>query len=409
MRSSSIYNLKLPPKLKQVDGIEYMLKHKKCINASDCGTGKTIQALAVVTHTKLKALVVCPAYLMDNWDAEVEKFTHLTDDDITITSYSKLKVYPSLYKGVQIVIFDEFQYLKNMEAARTVRAHELVCALQPEYVLGLSGTPIKNRVPEFYSLMCLVSYGDFKGIHTEYNYYQFCNTFSIRSEMRISGRRIVKYSGVKNKTLLREYLVGKYVKVRLDEVVTLAEPLESYVTVKYKDDKKLEEVWLEHNKSKGYDATVKRDSALLKVDFTHKYINELIENGNGPIVLFTCHPDVCENLAGKLKHRVGIITGKTDTKFRFKIVEDFQNGKYEVLCCTIGAASTGFNMTKARHLVFNDLDWVPANNYQAKARVQRMGQENRVHYHFINGSKTDAMITRQLVDKEKVIKEVFCE
>ena len=54
-------------------------------------------------------------------------------------------------------------------------------------------------------------------------------------------------------------------------------------------------------------------------------------------------------------------------------------------------AGVGINLTAGRQVVFNDLDWVPANHWQAEDRAYRIGQTGTVNVTY--------MIARGTVDE----------
>jgi SWIM zinc finger len=58
----------------------------------------------------------------------------------------------------------------------------------------------------------------------------------------------------------------------------------------------------------------------------------------------------------------------------------------EVLRALIGRAPRArllASITKARQVVFNDLDWTPANHWQAEDRAYRIGQTNTVNVTYL--------------------------
>ena len=56
------------------------------------------------------------------------------------------------------------------------------------------------------------------------------------------------------------------------------------------------------------------------------------------------------------------------------IVDRFQQDEsVRVLVANLIAGGVGLNLTRARQVVFNDLDWVPANHLQAEDRCHRIG------------------------------------
>ena len=69
------------------------------------------------------------------------------------------------------------------------------------------------------------------------------------------------------------------------------------------------------------------------------------------------------------------ISGSVSMKKRDTIVQRFQNGEIEVLCCTIASAGVGLTLTKSNHVIIAESDWVPGNLNQAIDRVHRMGQK----------------------------------
>ena len=67
----------------QKEGIEFLLKNKKCILADSMGTGKTRQALIASMETCApKILIICPASLKSTWKREICVYNDETDVSI---------------------------------------------------------------------------------------------------------------------------------------------------------------------------------------------------------------------------------------------------------------------------------------------------------------------------------------
>lgn len=424
----------------QVEGVKYALLHHYHLNCDAPGVGKTLQALTTAFfHQRNKhfpTLCVVPSYLAFNWELEIEKFSktkkkYLTlktgksvkkwiqsdkGEDFVILSYGLFRANASILQFFKMVIWDEVHYLKSIDALVSQAAHAQLEMWKPPVMVGLTGTPVKNRVPEFYSLLCLCAYNTrgTSGVSVldGYSFWDFKNAFCYREKIRIGARRFVdKFHGLKNKEGLKLLLRGKYIR-RTNEVLGLEEPIIKDIYVNYRTNPKLLEEWENFNKGvkKSINSTIKKEAALKVAPATAKVCKDFMVEQRGPIVVFTCHPDVVEIIHNKVgKCRFESITGSTSNKIREKINVDFQEGLIDVLVCSIGAASTGLNLFKSNTMIFNDEDWVPENNTQAMMRILRKGQTKRCSFYFMRGSKSEKIISQKLQDKSKTIKELLEE
>ena len=76
----------------------------------DMGLGKTLQALAMVSiymheHTKAKMLLLAPAFLIKDWEANVEKRLAFAKERITVLSYDKAKLRAKELKKEKYTLF----------------------------------------------------------------------------------------------------------------------------------------------------------------------------------------------------------------------------------------------------------------------------------------------------------------
>ena len=175
----------------QFEGVGWLLNQERStskggILADEMGMGKTIQMISLMLESRRKTLIVAPAVAMYQWKKEIE--THVSDGifnvgvyhgtkknnfsiqkyDIVITSYGTLATaysrmkYGLKRKGKKVtedsvlhytefgrIILDEAHSIKD----RTCVISKAVFSLEAEFRWGLTGTPVQNRVGDYYSLV----------------------------------------------------------------------------------------------------------------------------------------------------------------------------------------------------------------------------------------------------------------
>lgn len=393
----------------QKRGVEFHLSHHYSINGCKMGLGKTIQAIATIAHTTGRVCIVCPAYLKRNWYSEIEAFMPKTfKAPIQVLSYEGFLKYAP--KDCNVLVFDEAHYLKNMESKRTQFAHNYVKSTKPEYLLLLSGTPIKNRVTEFYSLMKLCSYNPRRtsGLPLTKGFHNFAAALCDSYQMPTAYGSVTKYTGLKNKPLLIKYLKGKYFSAKNDN------PLPSLIRQRVEVDAKMSKLLqdeIETDFANNHISTAKKNLALLKATFTANYVVDCAQNEELPVLVFSDHIDSCKAIAEQIKIkrqlRCQVITGATPSDDRQRFVDQFQNQALDVLICTIGSMSTGFTLTATNRVIFNDLSWCPADNEQAQKRIHRIGQSRDCFVVHILARGIDRKIESVLAEKQQTLDKLY--
>lgn len=430
----------------QKEGVKYIGEHHYSICGDDMGLGKSLEAIAPIMMTDLPTLIICPAFLRLKWAQEFKKhcieapqikiIKGRTNVDtsipkgtkVIITGYDSLFALQDIFKWAKFWVVDEIHQIKNLNSQRFSHLYRAMQFNPPERFLGLSGTLAPNNIPELYAPLKLVNMNPKKtsGLDLDYfipNFTFFCRHFS---EEIIKGRYSSKYSGLKNKDLLIKLMKGKYFRRNTKSVQDLPEVIFKEVLVDYDSeiDLELKTAWDDFNKSKidGHLSQIKSQAAFLTSKFTGNYVNNLLNQGLGPVVVFTDHIAPIHNISrtiqnnrtdGKkrnVKHKyhrdVGIIQGSVNTERRQDIVDRFQQGRLDCIVATIGSANTGFDLTRASHLVFNDFSWNPAENAQAWKRIHRIGQEKSCVIHKILGSKMSEVIMNVVFNKQETLKHI---
>ena len=425
--------IKATPYAFQRKGSNFMLKHRWVLLGDEQGLGKTLQTIIAIVATGQKAIVICPGMLRSVWSAEIRKFTdleplvlHSSNQtnyitrkwDVLVTSYELAEHVLRPELGAEVLVLDECHYIKNVKAKRTQFIHNYARGKRPGYVFALSGTPIKNSVGEFYSILKLLSYNpqDTNGLRIrEKSAYSFSCKFSYSVTEQIMGRSVTKFEGVRNIPALKKYLTDKYLRRTSEAELDLPSLIIKDVdlaTANIKVEYELEaafDLWLLSGKMGPHISQAKMGAAMEKVPSTAKYAMDILQQGE-KVVIFSDHVDPIASLRNIFQdkgYKVGILTGGIPEKERARSIESFQKGDTQIILATIGAASTGITLTAAKNLIFNDISWVPADVEQAQKRIHRIGQKDLCIVHRMILGQIDKNITKKIIEKREVLKRVL--
>jgi len=427
-------DLKLYPY--QIEGIRMALKHRYVICGDQMGLGKTAQGIALSLITESQTVVVCPAYLRINWEREYKKWAkdcpsilvvdtkdldaNLDIFKVIIISYNLLASYPHLLDKRDCILLDEVHYVKSMDTRRWKGLNKYLDENRPNYLFGMSGTPVTKSVIDWYAPLKILAYcpsrepceennfsvDHYNGAAIDYFFptsYAFNTYFSHKRTFKVKNRRVVKWEGLRNLPRLKKLLIGKYFRRLAKDYLELPDIVRKEVIIDMDVDKELERAWELGVISKEA-TTAKSHSAYLKGKSTGLYVDKLLEAGEGPILIFTDHISPLAEIRSKLKKWKGeIIQGSTSHENRQIIVDKFQGGQLDYLIATIGSTNTGYTLTAARNMVFNDLSWKAHENEQAEKRIHRIGQDKMVTIHRIIKGSVDARIVDILTRKMKEI------
>lgn len=402
------------------------------ILADDMGLGKTIQTIAVFNHLYAlnqlgHCLIVVPSALIYNWQNEVQKFSpnlpiqifesqrkdffkNKWEHDpysLTIITYGLMNEHENLLmeKEWNLIIFDEAQNLKNIQAKRTTMARKLKA--QSKFVL--TGTPMENHYGEYYSLIDLVT----PGALGEYNV--FMNRYNLGTFQ--GGLKRLKTKDIEFLKLKTAPLVMRRIKdLILNE---LPEKVETLIPLDFeKQQKKIyKDVALSWNEkvmstisNKGVNRTqIEMLTALLRLrqvcscpqaiaNVTYQLktpklerlldmVEEIISEGKS-ILIFTNFVTTLNYLKEHFDQK-GFpsltMTGKNTSNQKKEILHQFEVTTTPIiLLMTLKTGGVGLNLTKASYVFHIDPWWNPAVENQATDRVYRMGQNQSVQvYRFI--------------------------
>jgi len=432
----------------QREGLDFLLKSSgNALLADEMGLGKTVQTLSYVATEKqtFPVLVVAPLVTLNNWEREISKFlkkksrngriieSESPTSTIIRTGKSKeLPVtdfyiinYELLYKrlsdlsklNIRTIVCDEVHNLRSKTTQKYKAVKKLAALPSISYRIGLSGTPIYNRGSEIWPIVDILRpglLGSFK---------EFCEYFCYVNE---KGKAIVlenKRASLRNElqkhVMLRrkksDVLKELKDKVRYKEVIDA--DTDYYLDELGKIWNKLEEEQKDaetaFDKSASYQRAIQSErqiAGIAKVPHVINFVKNIMEIEESVVVF--CHHKVIHKLLHTSLEEfspVTIIGGQSD-KTRQEQIDKFQKGESKLMIAGIRAGNVGINLTRAKYVIFAELDWSPAIHRQAEDRLHRIGQKNTVFAYYLIGKGTlDDHVANILVDKSYEIDSIMDE
>ena len=433
----------------QKEGLDFLLKSSgNALLADEMGLGKTVQTLSYTATEKhtFPLLVVAPLVTLKNWEREIEKFlkkksrngrilesespsvttirtgksSELPKTDIYIINYELLfKRNADISKlGIRTIVCDEVHNLRSKTTQKYKAVKKLAALPSILYRIGLSGTPIYNRGSEIWPIIDIIKpglLGSFK---------EFCEYFCYVNE---KGKAIV----LENKRASLRNELQKHVMLRRKKADVLKELKDK---VRYKEViaadtdyylEELDKIWMkveaeqkddgatEFSKSASYRRAIQSErqiAGIAKVPHVINFVKNIMEIEESVVVF--CHHKVIHKLLNQSLQEfvpVSIIGGQSDTT-RQDQIDKFQKGESKLMIAGIRAGNVGINLTRAKYVIFAELDWSPAIHRQAEDRLHRIGQKNTVFAYYLIGNGTlDDHVANILVDKSYEIDEIMDE
>ena len=412
--------------------------------ADDMGLGKTLQALAFLANLKegladtsaKPVLIVGPTALLKNWKNEYEKFVrkgvfsgiislhgnaireyqvgevtpngkkklelNIPNDVIALTTYETLRDYQFSFAEINwgIIVVDEAQKIKNPSTGVTIA----IKAMNYDYAICLSGTPVENSWTDLWSIMDFVQpqwlgtlrafrtryiqplkelNGDIKGIEElGYELKENLNPLFLR---RMKNDKL---RGLPKKDIhIRTQEMPEYQKKRYMSVIDAAKNSEvpALVTIaKLRDISLHPDIGIKQAVSfykMEPDAVINQSARLIQ---TFEILKEVCDL-NEKVLIFVVSKKMQQIVRHLIKKKFGIdvyppVNGEMNGTSRQKIIDEFNRSQgFGVLILSPEAAGVGFTITSANHVIHLSRTWNPAKEDQATDRVYRIGQKRDVH------------------------------
>ena len=433
----------------QVRGYEWLTQNVKAgigsIIADDMGLGKTLQVIAVIEKLREEGqlennpvLIVVPTALIINWQHEIKKFApRLTysvaygggkldeTKHIVLTTYGKLRNDVTQFDGVnyRLLVIDEAQAIKNSDT----QTRKSLCQIKANGYIAMSGTPVENRLKEYWSILDFVNPGLF-GTEQE-----FIHNYAKPIEVDDNKEALERFNRVSRPFIIRRLKSDKAIikdlpeKIVSDRYCSLS-PAQGEKYQELVDDalEKLRLIKLRKLKMNPNALLLKMITALKLVcnapccyeeDLPHdveasgkglmlmEILKTQFENGN-KVLIFTQYVKagnlIVEWIKKEFDIKASFIYGGQSVKERQSIVDSFQtNPNDKVLVLSLRAAGVGLNLTAANTVIHFDLWWNPAVENQATDRAYRIGQKDDVNVVRLICANTFEDKIDEIIDKKK--------
>jgi SNF2 family DNA or RNA helicase len=202
-------------------------------------------------------------------------------------------------------------------------------------------------------------------------------------------------------------------KVRYKEIIAADETYykNQLDQIWHKHEEELKNAETEFYKSASYQRAIQSErqaAGIAKLPHVIDFVKNIMEIEESVVVF--CHHKSIHKLLHESLHEfspVSIIGGQTD-KARQDSIDRFQNGDTKLMIAGLRTGNLGINLTRAKYVIFAELDWSPAYHYQAEDRLHRIGQKNTVFAYYLIGSGTlDDHVADILVDKSYEIDAIM--
>ncbi|MDR2042018.1 MAG: DEAD/DEAH box helicase [Tannerella sp.] len=416
LETAQLSDAAVPPLLQaelrpyQVAGFQWMVRLSEwgagaCL-ADDMGLGKTVQTIAVLLHRMESgpALVVAPVSVIQNWVGEANRFApalhvktlHDSNDraatlasleagDLLVTSYGLLLSEEETLtaKHWATVVLDEAHVIKNYNT----KTSKAAMALQADFRLILTGTPLQNHLGELWNLFQFINPGLLGDLT------HFTETFVRSTDERARERLkklITPFILRRTKTAVLKELPPK---TEIVWKITLSdEEMAFYEMIRRKAIESLEsdespqgalhmKVLAEITRLRQaccHPALVTPEIGIesTKLSTFLEIAAELKENGHRALVFsqFVTHLTLVRKALDEAGFSYCYLDGSTPPMKRVTEVHAFQNGTGDFFLISLKAGGLGLNLTSADYVIHLDPWWNPAIEDQASDRAYRIGQ-----------------------------------
>lgn len=420
----------------QKRGVEFVERaNGTALIADAMGLGKTVQAAMLIRrHHEWTTLVVIKNSTLYQWLREYKEWTSGDDLGITPIVSNDAPVLAGLFKTYLIsmdllgrkgmveklltlnlttIIVDESHSFKDSGSKRAKALVQLVRQGQIEHKIFLTGTPIKNRANEYFTVLNLLAPEHFPSpAH-----------FSAKW-LSSDGKRIKPWLLEDFRRLTERWIIRREKNEVLKDLPDL---VQNTIEIMVEDE------WLRKSYNSQLDisrnmmnagaklgtmeilgilAKLRHLTAQAKVKPALEFIEEFLENTEDEkIAIGVHHKDVADSIFYALQGKgYGVlrIDGSVSPERKDIAARAFAEPQNRVMVISILAGGVGLNLQMCANTLILEREWCSTDEEQYVSRFHRNGQTKNVIADFMMAHGTvDEFLDRKVEEKKRIVGETI--
>lgn len=428
----------------QNDGVKFGIESNyNCLIADEMGLGKTVQAELVAKdyiakHPGDKIVIVIKSstiyqfireHLEWNDNSELSILPILTSKHPILPMFNTYIVSMDLLPDVvdklitiqpKLVIADEVQSFKNPSSARSKALVKLIQEGNIKHKIFLSGTPIKNRASEFFTILNLLAPGHFP------SYRQFVTRW-LEPNSKGIPTRIRPYALDDFRRLTSRWIIRRELKDIAQDLPALRENVQEITIIdpvvkkSYNQQLDLFSNFLNHGGKidsfslLGWLTKLRRITAEAKVgeciELAKTFLDATEDEGT-KLAIGIHHKGVRDMLFYGLEPYGALkLSGEDSAQDKDMIVSKFKSDGFRSLIINEVSGGVGLDGLQCCHNVFTlERQWSPADEEQFIKRFHRNGQQFPVLNTILMAHGTiDTFFEEMNIDKKGILKDTYGE
>lgn len=358
---------------------------------------------------------------------KIYQYLKTMDKYVAIISYDTMKVDVNYFtESIDLLIVDEAHFLRNSKTKRSDGVKRV--GFVAKHRMALTGTPAVRHASDVWFILNFLYPKVFTGFwqfaeryfKIEFDFFSGARQLGeLKEERSLEFYNLVAHYCVQHKleevidwlpevirypeiVLDFEKIQAKQYQTMLDSFIAYCEEQKEFVEVPNTLSQlmRLRQIALDPS-------IIGLDGKSPKTDWIMSYIED---NPEEPIIIFSQFTSYLNKLHGKLRDKCVLFTGELSKDQKQKSIDDFQNGKVNVILVNIQAGGVGITLDRAVTEIFTDHVWSPHEREQAEARflptTKDKAKEVRGVYYLMMKDSVDYRLVDVMKHKDKSVVNV---